>query len=69
MSSNEQICPVEEQEGSFPWKSLSPEWLPKISRVVFSLYDIVEIIITNGGIFPYIIESKALGYFQDKKAK
>ena len=26
--SNEQICPVEHQEGSFPWKSLSPEWLP-----------------------------------------
>ena len=26
--SNEQICPVEDQEGSFPWKSLSPEWLP-----------------------------------------
>ena len=26
--SNEQICPVEDQEGSFPWMSQSPEWLP-----------------------------------------
>ena len=25
---NEKICPVEDQEGSFLWKSLSPEWLP-----------------------------------------
>ena len=29
--SNEQICPLEDQEGSFPWKNLSPEWLPKSS--------------------------------------
>ena len=27
---NEKICPVEDQEGSFLWKSLSPEWLPKL---------------------------------------
>ena len=26
--SNEQFSPVEDQEGSFPWKSWSPEWLP-----------------------------------------
>ena len=26
--SNEQFCPVEDQEGSFPWKSWSSEWLP-----------------------------------------
>ena len=27
---NEKICPVEDQEGSFLWKSLSPEWLPNV---------------------------------------
>ena len=26
--SNEQFCPVEDQEGSFSWKSWSSEWLP-----------------------------------------
>ena len=39
--SNEQICPVEEQEGSFPWKSLSPEWLPILIPTIHFLRSII----------------------------
>ena len=35
--SNEQICPVEDQEGSFLWKSLSPEWLPFYPIIHFNI--------------------------------
>ena len=44
---NEKICPVEDQEGSFLWKSLSPEWLPVefLYKAAFEIFQFLALYI------------------------
>ena len=45
--SNEQICPVEHQEGLFLWKCLSPEWLLSILYYLLLTYYLEKITALN----------------------